>query len=141
VAIPEPEPGLVIRYSYLWHHQAGRAEGGKDRPAAILVAVKRAEGASALVRVLPITHSQPVDPDSAIEIPAAVKMHLGLDSSRSWIAVHEGNDFLWPGHDLRPIPGTKRFDYGFLPPKFFDQVKRRFAAWHKKHRSKSTARR
>jgi hypothetical protein len=29
--IPNPEPGLVISYAYLWHHehQAGREEGQK----------------------------------------------------------------------------------------------------------------
>jgi hypothetical protein len=32
--IPTPEPGLVISYAYLWHHEheAGREEGRKDRP-------------------------------------------------------------------------------------------------------------
>jgi hypothetical protein len=32
--IPNPEPGLVISYAYLWQHerQAGREEGQKDRP-------------------------------------------------------------------------------------------------------------
>jgi hypothetical protein len=31
---PEPQPGLIISYAYLWHHEhrAGREEGLKDRP-------------------------------------------------------------------------------------------------------------
>jgi hypothetical protein len=35
VKIPEPVPGLVIRYSYLWQSEfvSGRDEGSKDRPA------------------------------------------------------------------------------------------------------------
>jgi hypothetical protein len=35
ITLPKPEPGLVIRYSYLWHdeHRQGREEGVKDRPA------------------------------------------------------------------------------------------------------------
>jgi len=39
--LPEPEPGLVISYSYLWHYEraAGVEEGRKDRPCVILVAI------------------------------------------------------------------------------------------------------
>ena len=47
--IPNPEPGLVISYAYLWHHehQAGREEGQKDRPSVIVLAVEReADGAT-----------------------------------------------------------------------------------------------
>jgi len=35
MALPDPQPGLVISYSYLWHHEhrAGREEGLKSRPA------------------------------------------------------------------------------------------------------------
>ena len=38
---PEPRPGLVIRFSYLWKPEAdaGRVEGVKDRPCAIVLAV------------------------------------------------------------------------------------------------------
>jgi hypothetical protein len=41
--IPAPEPGLVISYAYLWHHeqQAGQAEGRKDRPSVIVLGVER----------------------------------------------------------------------------------------------------
>jgi hypothetical protein len=43
--IPSPEPGLVISYAYLWHHEheAGREEGRKDRPSVIVLAVERPE--------------------------------------------------------------------------------------------------
>ena len=47
---------------------------------------------------------------------AAVKRHLGLDDERSWIVVAEGNEFDWPGYDLRKIGRSDRYDYGFLPP-------------------------
>lgn len=41
--IPNPEPGLVISYAYLWHdeQQAGREEGRKDGPSVIVLAVER----------------------------------------------------------------------------------------------------
>jgi hypothetical protein len=85
--ILNPEPGLVISYSYLWHHEhrAGRDEGQKDRPSVIVLAVEREADAAIVVTVLPITHSPPLDPASAIEIPVPVKRHLGLDDDRSWI--------------------------------------------------------
>ena len=39
---PEPQPGLVISYAYLWSEEAeqGRIESRKDRPCAIVVAVE-----------------------------------------------------------------------------------------------------
>jgi hypothetical protein len=71
--IPNPEPGLVISYAYLWHHehQAGREEGQKDRPGVIVLTVERETDDATIVTVLPITHSAPVDPASAVEIPPA----------------------------------------------------------------------
>ena len=56
------------------------------------------------------------DPATAVEIPMSVKRHLGLDDDQSWIIVAEGNEFLWPGYDLRKLPHSDRYDYGFLPP-------------------------
>ena len=131
--IPTPEPGLVISYSYLWHrkHQAGRDEGQKDSPSVTVLTVERTASDTTLVVVLPITHSEPADPASAVEIPAIVKRHLGLNDARSWIVVAEGNEFEWPGYDIRKIGRSNRYDYGFLPPRFFKQVIEAFAAWHR----------
>ena len=130
--IPNPEPGLVIAYAYLWHHehQAGQEEGRKDRPSVIVLAVEREADGATIVTVLPITHGAPADPASAVEIPLPVKRHLGLDDDRSWIVVAEGNEFLWPGYDLRKLPHSDRYDYGFLPPRFFNQVLEAFVACH-----------
>lgn len=77
--------------------------------------------------VVPITHSAPRDLNVAIEIPLAVKTHLGLDSERSWVILDELNEFAWPGFDLRPIKGDDgRIDYGFLPPKLFQRLIEKF---------------
>jgi hypothetical protein len=140
--IPAPEPGLVIAYAYLWHreHEAGREEGRKDQPCVIVLAVERPDNGRTIVVVLPITHAPPGDPASAVEIPAAVKRHLGLDDERSWIVVAEGNEFDWPGYDLRKVGRGDRYDYGFLPPRFFSQVIEAFAAWHRAHKAKLTSR-
>jgi hypothetical protein len=130
--IPNPEAGLVISNAYLWHHehQAGREEGQKDRPSVVVLAVTPETDGATEVTVLPITHRPPTDPASAVEIPLPVKRHLGLDDGRSWIVVTEGNEFLWLGYGLRKLPHSDRYDYGFLPPRFFDRVLEAFIAFY-----------
>jgi len=142
VAIPTPEPGLVISYAYLWHdeYKAGRSEGRKDRPCVIVLAVDIDQSGSTIVTVPPVTHAQPAEPGTGVEIPPAVKRHLGLDEARSWIVVTEGNEFAWPGYDLRRRPRSDRYDYGFLPPRIFDRVRDAFVEWHRARRSRTTPR-
>jgi hypothetical protein len=142
MGLPTPEPGLVLNYAYLWHdeHRAGREEGIKNRPSVIVLAVTNANDDKTVVTVLPITHSIPIDAASAIEIPLAVKKHLGLDNEQSWVVVAEGNEFVWPGYDLRKVPQRESYDYGFLPPRFFNQIRDAFVAYHKAGRGKSTSR-
>ncbi|MBT9293094.1 hypothetical protein [Prosthecodimorpha staleyi] len=127
---PKPQPGLVIRYSYLWEREAraGREEGVKDRPCAILLVVLR-DGASPIVRVLPVTHTPPTDPADALEIPAPTKARLGLDGARSWVVLTEANDFIWPGPDLRPAVNgdPASMAYGMLPPGFMKVLRERIA--------------
>lgn len=98
---PDPQPGLVIRYAYLWRSQEelGREEGAKDRPCAIVLATRRG-GDTLMVVVAPITHVPPRDPLGGVEIPAAVKARLKLDAARSWIITTEVNVFGWPGPDV-----------------------------------------
>jgi len=128
VSWPVPRPGLVIRYSYLWESEAraGREEGVKDRPCAIILVILR-EGEHPIVRVLPVTHAAPADPADALEIPLATKQRLGLDSERSWVVLSEANDFIWPGPDLRPVvsgdPST--VVYRMLPPGFMAVLRER----------------
>lgn len=88
MSFPEPVPGLVIRYSYLWHaeHRRGQEEGLKDRPCAIVLTAA-SEDRSLRVTVLPVTRTAPGDPNLAIEIPAAVKRRLSLYGNRSWVAL------------------------------------------------------
>ncbi len=140
--IPDPEAGLVVSYAYLWHREslAGREEGRKDRPSVIVLAAERETDGATVVTVVPITHSVPVDSTSAVEIPAPIKRHLGLDDDRSWVVIAEGNEFLWPGYDLRKLPQGDRYDYGFLPPRFFSQVLAAFVAWHRIHRKRLASR-
>ena len=52
----------------------------------------------------------------------------------------EGDQFVWPGYDLRKVRNTDRFDYGYLPPRFFNEVLAAFWAWHKAHKVTVTPR-
>jgi len=115
---------MVISYAYLWRreHKQGRDTGAKTRPAVIVLAVRDSEGGTIVVAA-PMTHSAPKAPEDGVEIPAATKARLGLDSERSWVIVSEVNRFIWPGPDLAPVPGKHRkFDYGFLPPRLFKKI-------------------
>lgn len=139
MSLPTPEPGLVIRYAYLWlrEHRSGREEGAKDRPCTIVVATENRRGITEVL-VVPVTHSQPPDESAALEIPAAIKRSLGLDSQRSWVVLSESNRFDWPGPDLRRVGGSMAF--GVLPPRFFEELRRRFLALELAARSSRVSR-
>ena len=140
---PVPRPGLVVRYSYLWKDEAdaGREDGSKDRPCAVVLA---AEDAASRLRVivLPVTHSPPRHLEDGIELPATTKARLGLDGERSWIILAEGSDFIWPGPDLRCAAGDgpNSAAYGYLPPRFFRAVRDRFVALARARRVRLTSR-
>jgi hypothetical protein len=140
VALPKPVPGLVIRYSYLWHddHKKGQEEGRKDRPCAIIAAIRSDETGKLRIIVLPITHSAPKQPELALEIPQRVKNALKLDSDRSWIICVEWNEFIWPGPDLRRIPNAddSSVAYGVLPPTLLKQTTGKFLALLKERRAR-----
>ena len=94
-----------------------------------------------IVTVSPITHKAPSADTTALEIPPAVKRHLGLDSEKSWIVLDEINQFVWPGFDLQPIRGRNgRIDYGFLPPKLFARLVTGIRDVWRKSKGKSVSR-
>jgi len=128
VSLPRPEPGLVISYGYLWRyeHRKGQEEGRKTRPCVIILAAENQADGTTRVTVAPVTHTQPDTSDRGVELLPNVKPALKLDDARSWVVLDEVNQFTWPGFDLRPVPGNKkRFAYGFIPPKLFDQIVKR----------------
>ncbi|TCQ15336.1 plasmid maintenance toxin (PemK-like) [Rhizobium sp. PP-CC-3G-465] len=137
----EPKVGWLFRYSYLWHwqHLEGREEGDKDRPVLVLAIVAALEDGTPAVRVLPVTHTPPSDPQDAVEIPAVTKRRLVLDDERSWIVLTESNRFVWPGPDVRSIDRESGY-YGALPPALFEEIKRRFVELARAQRHRATAR-
>jgi len=126
VTLPDPVPGLVIRYSFLWSHEAarGQREGTKARPCAIIVAAQEDETGKVRVTVAPITHASPRDETLGVPVPAPVAKRLGFDDDGQWVRFDEINHFEWPGFDLHPLPGpSSDYAYGFLPETLFNKIR------------------
>lgn len=125
---PQPIPGLVIRYSYLWKREAdaGQIEGQKHRPCAIVVAAVQEEG-EWVVTVAPITRQRPKNPDQAIALSGATRRRLGLGNQPNWIMATEVNSFYWPGPDLRPT-AKGQYAYGELPAVVFEALRQKILA-------------
>lgn len=139
--LPDPRPGLVIRYDYLWSREAaiGRDQG-KERPACLVAATDPATSPRFVV-ILPITHTRPDKDMAGVEIPAAVRKKLGLDDAPSWVIVSEHNVDEWPNAGLAPLPGRPGvFSYGFIPPGLFAQVKAKFLELYDKGRTEGVRR-
>jgi hypothetical protein len=136
VPLPEPRPGLVIRYDYLWTEDAAAGrDQGKERPACLVAATDSASSPR-LVVILPITHVRPDKGAVGVEIPAKVREALRLDDAPSWIIVSEHNVDEWPNAGLAPLPGRPGvYNYGFIPPRLFAQVKGKFLELYEKGRT------
>lgn len=127
MALPEPKPGLVVRYDYLWSRQAAAGrEAGKERPPC-LVAASDPAARPRFVVLLPITHSPPAGDTVGVEVPRRVREALGIDEAPCWVIVSEFNVDAWPNAGLVPVPGRAGdFAYGFIPPGLFASIKARF---------------
>ena len=127
MALPDPKPGLVIRYDYLWTHEAAAGrDQGKTRPTCLIAATDPAVRPRYVV-LLPLTHTRPIGDTVGIEIPARVRQALGLDDTPSWVIVSEHNIDEWPNAGLSPLPGLPDvLSYGFIPPGLFAQIRARF---------------
>src|SRR5262245_35162488 len=127
-----PSPGSVIRYSYLWadEHRRGVEEGRKDRPTLVLALVVGELEGKVEVLVAAISHAAPAAPTDGVELSAEVKHSLGLDDHASWIVTTEANVFVWPGPDIRPVPGRTPVTvvYGRVPRNILVRVVRSYLA-------------
>jgi hypothetical protein len=84
---PIPKSGLVVRYSFLWSNEKakGAIEGSKDRPCAIVVAVKRTADGDIDTIVAPIhTGLQKIAP-----LPSKFRPRLAGVSA--WTAIATGS--------------------------------------------------
>ena len=120
---PEPKHGLVIRYHFLWDHEAikGRQDSAKDRPCIIVQAVKQSEDGKQAVLPAPITHTPPGE-QNGIEIPHSVAKHIGLDDQGQWIKTNALNRVSWDDPGIIPA-NKKQWEYGRLPKWLYDQIR------------------
>lgn len=128
--VPAPAPGLVIRYSYLWHSESrsGRESGAKDRPCIVLGAFPRDDGGIRVI-VVPVTRTRPEDATfSAVELSGKTKQRLGLARDPMWVVCAEANEFEWTGPDLRPVPNVEppTCEYGHIGQALFDAIREKF---------------
>lgn len=135
-----PLRGAVIRYAYLWadENRRGQEEGRKDRPAVVLaLSVRDAEGATNVL-VVAVTHTPPSDFDDAVPFPPDAKRRIGLDDAPAWIVTTEANAFVWPGPDVRPVPGRtpRTVLYGRIPDALLQRVARSYLLNRQKQRSR-----
>jgi hypothetical protein len=139
-----PERGTVIRYAYLWadENRRGHEEGRKDRPAIILaLSAKEVEGATNVL-VLAVTHTPPAHPHDAVPFPRDAKRRIGLDDAPGWIVTTEANAFIWPGPDVRQVPGrpSATVIYGRISGALLHQVARSYLLNRQKQRSRLVSR-
>jgi hypothetical protein len=136
--IPDPVPGLLFRYGYLWleEYRNNQIDPSKDRPACIAMRVTdkpnlglQVAGGSRLepgdVIIFPITTRPPVTSGGSVELSVEEKGLCRLDpGSRSWLILSEFNADSWPNADISRIPGTDRFAYGMAPPGLMRRIVR-----------------
>lgn len=136
MALPEPRPGLVIRYDYLWAREAAAGrDQGKERPACVIAATDPSVEPRFVV-IVPITHTAPTGDTIGIEIPPKVRRAIGLDDAPCWVVVSEYNVDEWPNAGLAPVPGSPGvFAHGFIPPRLFASIKSRFLDLVEKRRA------
>ena len=122
----EFKPGLVIRYDFLWKHEADRGQdSGKDRPCAVVLMSKLLSDGTRRVAVAPITHTPPKGVSNSVEIPHKAARHLRLDDERMWVRTDNLNYFSLKPNQI-PIGVSKTRDgresYGMLPQQLGKQV-------------------
>jgi hypothetical protein len=71
--LPEPRPGLVFRYDYLWSREAAAGrDQGKERPGCLVAALDSSISPRFVV-ILPFTHTLADKGTVGVEIPAKVR--------------------------------------------------------------------
>src|SRR5258708_4753556 len=101
--IPEPIPGLIFRYGYLWleEYRKGRTDPSKDRPVCIIARVAQHADHSLKIAddvtvepgdviILPITTKPPGTGQIAVELTVDEKRLCRLNPDfPSWLIVSE----------------------------------------------------
>jgi hypothetical protein len=137
---PDPFPGLVIGYSYLWHHDYKLERDFSEKPAThgVVLSVEEEVG-DKLVIVAALTDIKRRDTEG-IELPEATRIRLGLPSPQYWIIISEVNRFVWPGPDLRSVSALTENGLSAIPPALFETVKSAMRALSKRDQLKAVTR-
>ncbi len=127
--LPNPELGLIVYYSYVFHGRSRNiGNAGKNRPCLIVAVFPDPDDPLKTgLLLLPITHSPPAAEEVGVELTADAKFAAGLDGRPQWLLVSQGNRDTWP-EDIAALPNRPGdFAYGFLPPRTFKSVQMQFA--------------
>ena len=64
------------------------------------------------------------------EVVIRLQAYPRIGAAASWVVLSEWNEFVWPGPDLRRVPGATDASvaYGMLPPGLFATIRDRFLA-------------
>jgi hypothetical protein len=89
--------------------------------------------------VLPITDSAPLDRLIPLP-PSRSRCRSNVISASMTIVRGSSSAKAMNSFDLRKLPNTDRYDYGFLPPRFFNRVLEAFADWYRIRRRRITSR-
>ena len=120
---PNPFPGLVVGYSYLWHQDYKLERDFSENPATYGVILSvREELGDKIVLVAALTDLQPRNTEG-VALPDATRERLGLPSAQYWIITSEVNRFIWPGPDLRSADSVSKNELNVLPPILFESIK------------------
>ena len=114
----EIQTACVIRYTYVWSHEAarGETEGRKARPVVVGVRLPRPDGDGLVL--FPITTKEPDAGLFAVEIPDIEKRRGGLETAvRLWIILDDYNeDVIGRSFYLEPEPPLGQFSRAFFLP-------------------------
>jgi hypothetical protein len=117
------ESGLIVSYPYLWRWQQdrGRADGEKDRPVCLAIALYDARQNFTHLVILPISGTPPRAEQTAIEIPPLEIKRAGLsDLKLGWITVSEYNyDIAERSYYFDPNQRPR----GRFSPRFLEQIR------------------
>ncbi|WP_299592829.1 hypothetical protein [uncultured Tateyamaria sp.] len=124
MALPEPRPGLVVGYDFLFREQAdvGMENANKPHPSAIILVVRKE--LQTRVSLLAISHAPPSPTEAPyrLKLTSAECRQMGLDSGDHWVNLRDINSFDWPGYDLVPSAPGKQFVYGTMSRHTFIRI-------------------
>ncbi len=132
---PEPQPGQIIRFDYLWkrEEERGAMQGMKDRPCVVLAKTTCEHTGAEAVIVCPITHSPPYEDQECVRISKKDSRQMGLSKSEQWVKTDEANVVPWSDPGIIRATPTKWL-FGRVPKYAFEAIRQSVLDCSKKQR-------